>query len=34
MVQNVVVEQALEPGKRVTIAMGTNRNIESGKMNC
>ncbi|KAG1365443.1 hypothetical protein COCNU_12G004430 [Cocos nucifera] len=27
--KNVVVEQAIEPGQRVTVAMGTNRNIES-----
>nr|CAD1817200.1 unnamed protein product [Ananas comosus var. bracteatus] len=25
--KNVVVEQVIEPGKRVTVAMGTNRNI-------
>ncbi|XP_008775373.2 putative methyltransferase C9orf114 homolog [Phoenix dactylifera] len=27
--KNVVVEQAIEPGQRITVAMGTNRNIES-----
>jgi hypothetical protein len=29
--QNVVVNQALEPGIRVTVAMGTNRNLDDGK---
>lgn len=31
--QNVVVEQVIEPGKRVTVAMGTNRNIGTGNTN-
>jgi hypothetical protein len=29
--QNVLVEQILEPGKRVTVAMGTNRDITTCK---
>jgi len=28
--QNAIVDQILEPGKRVTVAMGTNRNLDSG----
>lgn len=28
--QNVVVEQVLEAGERVTVAMGTNRNVGTG----
>jgi hypothetical protein len=31
ILQNVLVEQILEPGKRVTVAMGTNRDITTGK---
>ena len=28
--QNVVIDQVLEPGIRVTVAMGTNRNLDAG----
>jgi hypothetical protein len=28
--QHVAVDQILEPGKRVTVAMGANRNLDSG----
>lgn len=28
--QHVIVDQILEPGRRVTVAMGTNRNLDSG----
>lgn len=28
--QHVVVDQILEPGRRVTVAMGANRNLDSG----
>ena len=31
ILQNVLVEQILEPGKRVTVAMGTNRDITTGE---
>lgn len=31
ILQNVLVEQKLEPGKRVTVAMGTNRDLTTGK---
>jgi len=31
ILQNVLVEQTLEPGKRVTVAMGTNRDLTTGK---
>jgi hypothetical protein len=30
IMQNVVVNQALEPGIRATVAMGTNRNLDDG----
>lgn len=30
-VQNVKVDQALEPGTRVTVEMGTNRNLDGGQ---
>ncbi|QCE08367.1 putative methyltransferase C9orf114 homolog [Vigna unguiculata] len=29
LVKNAIVDQILEPGKRVTVAMGTNRNLDS-----
>lgn len=29
--QNVIVDQVLDPGTRVTVAMGTDRNLDSGK---
>ncbi len=29
--QSVVVDQVLEAGIRVTVAMGTDRNLDSGK---
>lgn len=32
-VQNVKVDQALEPGTRVTVEMGTNRNLDGGQQN-
>jgi len=28
--QNVIVDQIFEPGRRVTVAMGTDRNLDSG----
>lgn len=31
LVQNVKVDQALEPGTRVTVEMGTNRNLDGGQ---
>jgi hypothetical protein len=31
IMQNVSINQVLEPGIRVTVAMGTNRNLDSGK---
>lgn len=30
--QSVAVEQELEPGIRVTVAMGTNRSLGTGKL--
>ncbi|PPD89254.1 hypothetical protein GOBAR_DD13816 [Gossypium barbadense] len=30
--KNVVVDQALRPGKRVTVAMGTNQNLDYGSV--
>ena len=30
--QHVVVDQTLEPGRRVTVAMGANRNLDSGNI--
>ncbi|XP_040945922.1 putative methyltransferase C9orf114 homolog [Gossypium hirsutum] len=30
--KNVVVDQALGPGKRVTVAMGTNQNLDYGSV--
>lgn len=32
--QNVVIEEVLEPGKRITVAMGDNRGAEIGKVDC
>lgn len=29
--QNVIVDQVIDPGTRVTVAMGTDRNLGSGK---
>lgn len=31
LIQSVVIDQVLEPGTRVTVAMGTERNLDSGK---
>jgi len=28
--QSVIVDQIFEPGRRVTVAMGTDRNLDSG----
>lgn len=28
--QNVLIDKVLEPGVRVTVAMGTNRNLDAG----
>lgn len=28
--QHVVIDQVVEPGTRVTVAMGTNRNLDTG----
>ncbi|KAL2463796.1 Nucleic acid-binding [Forsythia ovata] len=28
--KNVVIDQVIEPGRRVTVAMGTNRNLDAG----
>jgi len=28
--QNVIVDQIFKPGRRVTVAMGTDRNLDSG----
>lgn len=32
--QNVVVDQVLDPGVRVTVAMGTSRNLDAGNDLC
>lgn len=29
--QNVMIDQVLEPGTRVTVEMGTNRNLDAGQ---
>ena len=29
--QNVIIDQVLDPGTRVTVAMGTDRNLDAGK---
>lgn len=28
--QNVVIRKLIEPGRRVTVAMGTDRNLDTG----
>lgn len=32
--QHVVVDQTLEPQRRVTVAMGANRNLDAGNKSC
>lgn len=29
-VQHVLIDQVIDPGKRVTVSMGTDRNLDSG----
>ncbi|KAG8373047.1 hypothetical protein BUALT_Bualt12G0130200 [Buddleja alternifolia] len=32
LTKNVMIDQVLEPGRRVTVAMGTNRNLDAGPL--